>query len=137
MGSSCSAAPGRALPGQGQLEGPRRGNAVLRLPVPNNITPPPAGSTADIGHGSSEQDRKGDFLTCQHPVGGSHAWAPAGPAARAEAEVAGPVLLPTRPSVLRCQRASALCTARPPCSRVRHFLFVIQSLRCFFASRGI
>lgn len=53
------------------------------------------------------------------------------------AGVAGAVRPPARPAVRLYEWSSALCAARPPRSRVRHFLFVIQSLRCFFSSRRI
>lgn len=129
------AAPGRALPRKGS----GREGAVPWVPDPASFTRFPPGAGLVWGPESPKRGRNRAFLTCQHPVGGSHAWASAsrGPEPGRRAAVAGAVLPPARPAELRCRWSSALCTARPPRSRVRHFLFVIQSLRCFFALRRI
>lgn len=92
------------------------GDAVPRVPAPDSFTPLPQRAELLSGPRAFKARQKGGlFLTCQYPVGGSHAWAPAspGPGARGEGRGGGigPVAGAPGAAALRAE-LSAL--RRPP-----------------------
>lgn len=135
----------QSIPGagrQGKTEAPGAGE-TRSLECQNPSFSSPSRRKEDYCPDQGFQSKRGAFLTCQHPVGGSHAWAPAshGPGARGRnrSDRRERSCRQHARQWLCSQWSSVHCASRPPRSRVRHFLllFSLYGFFFFFTSRGI